>query len=113
LKKTTKLKKRKKEVKTYYLIYFQQRFAHELKANGKSEPRFFNNATVMFTDFKDFTVVSEKITATELVEEIDYLFRVFDLIIENNNLEKNKNHWGRPICAQAVCQIQSLITPLM
>jgi class 3 adenylate cyclase len=44
----------------------------------------------MFTDFKDFTKISEKLSATELVAELHYLFHAFDNIIHNHGLEKIK-----------------------
>jgi adenylate cyclase len=102
LEKNNEIEEEKKRSEDLLLNILPIEVAHELKANGKSEPRFFNNATVMFTDFKDFTVVSEKITATELVEEIDYLFRVFDMIIEDNNLEKIKTIGDAYLCASGL-----------
>jgi class 3 adenylate cyclase len=44
----------------------------------------------MFTDFKDFTTLSEKLTPDQLVSEIDYCFRAFDEIVDRNNVEKIK-----------------------
>lgn len=64
--------------------------AQELKQGGKSEPRFFEEVTVMFTDFKDFTQFSEKLTPAELVHEIDSCFRAFDEIVGRHNVEKIK-----------------------
>ncbi|MDP2176648.1 MAG: adenylate/guanylate cyclase domain-containing protein [Bacteroidota bacterium] len=102
LEKNNEIEEEKKRSDDLLLNILPIEVAHELKANGKSEPRYFNNATVMFTDFKDFTIVSEKITSKELVEEIDYLFRVFDMIIENNNLEKIKTIGDAYLCASGL-----------
>ena len=44
----------------------------------------------MFTDFKDFTQVSEKLSAEELVEKIHTYFSEFDRIIEKHGIEKIK-----------------------
>lgn len=46
--------------------------------------------TVLFTDFVNFTGISESLTPAELVEEIDYCFRAFDEIIGRHGLEKIK-----------------------
>ena len=55
--------------------------ARELKEKGKSEARMFEEVTVMFTDFKGFTQISEKLSPAELVAEIDTCFKAFDEII--------------------------------
>lgn len=64
--------------------------AEELKNNGNSEARFHPDVTVLFTDFAGFTSISEKLTPTELVKEIDTCFKAFDSIIEHYGLEKIK-----------------------
>ena len=64
--------------------------AQELKETGKSLARFYNEVTVLFTDFKDFTKISEQLSPQELVEEIDECFRAFDDIITAQGLEKIK-----------------------
>lgn len=64
--------------------------AQELKVNGKVEPRHFENVTVLFTDFKDFTKTSGTLTSKELVAEINQCFSAFDNIITRHNIEKIK-----------------------
>lgn len=64
--------------------------AQELKQFGKAEARYFEEVTVMFTDFKDFTKIAEKLSPAELVEEIDICFRAYDKIIEKYGIEKIK-----------------------
>ncbi len=64
--------------------------AEELKRFGMVEPRDHIDATVLFTDFKDFTELSETITAKELVEEINHCFGVFDEITSRYHIEKIK-----------------------
>ncbi len=62
----------------------------ELKRDGKSPARHFEQVSVLFTDFKQFTKVSEKLTASELVSEIDICFKAFDKIIQKYGIEKIK-----------------------
>ena len=64
--------------------------ADEIRAKGFADVREFPTATVLFTDFKGFTLLSEKLTAPELVAEIDHCFRAFDGIMERHGIEKIK-----------------------
>ncbi len=73
--------------------------AEELREKGSSKARRFPSVTVMFTDFKDFTRLSELLTPEQLVSEIDYCYRQFDLIIEKHGLEKIKTMGDAYICA--------------
>ncbi len=64
--------------------------AEELKKYGKVEPVSHENCTVLFTDFKGFTEISETITAKELVAEINHCFGAFDEITSRYFIEKIK-----------------------
>lgn len=64
--------------------------AEELKTYGKADARDFDNVSILFTDFKGFTQVSEKLTAKELIEEINICFKAFDHICEAHGVEKIK-----------------------
>lgn len=73
--------------------------AGELKTSGKSKARMFNSVTVMFIDFKGFTMMAEKMTPEELVDEIDHYYKTFDDIIIRHNIEKIKTIGDAYICA--------------
>jgi class 3 adenylate cyclase len=64
--------------------------AIELKEKGQAKARKFDRVSILFTDFKEFTQTSEKLTATELVSKINYCFKAFDEIIEKYKIEKIK-----------------------
>jgi len=64
--------------------------ADELKETGHSEAHQFENVSVLFTDFVNFTQVSEHLTPKELVAEIHTCFKTFDSIMEKYGLEKIK-----------------------
>lgn len=64
--------------------------ADELKKTGASKARQYQNVTVMFTDFVDFTKISELLTPSELVEEINKNFIAFDKIMDKYGVEKIK-----------------------
>lgn len=64
--------------------------AKELKANGSVEARLYDNVTVLFTDFINFTSAAEWFTPEELVAELHTCFMVFDRIMSKYNIEKIK-----------------------
>jgi class 3 adenylate cyclase/predicted metal-dependent HD superfamily phosphohydrolase len=64
--------------------------AEELKQFGSAKARSFDMVTVMFTDFKDFSSTAEKLTAVELVTEINEYFVAFDHIVQKYGIEKIK-----------------------
>lgn len=64
--------------------------AQELKEKGNSEPRYYESVSIMFTDFQDFTKLSEKISPDELIRELNYCFKAFDEIISKHEIEKIK-----------------------
>ncbi|MBL4586939.1 MAG: tetratricopeptide repeat protein, partial [Flavobacteriales bacterium] len=64
--------------------------AKELKQKGYADAKQFDQVTVLFTDFKGFTQIAEKLNPKELVAEIDECFKAFDLIMEKYGIEKIK-----------------------
>ena len=64
--------------------------AKELKESGTTEAKHFDEVTVMFTDFKDFTKIAANMTPKQLVAEIDTCFKAFDIIIDKYQIEKIK-----------------------
>lgn len=73
--------------------------AEELKQKGHADAKQFNEVTVMFTDFKGFTQLSEKLSPEELVAEIHTCFKAFDQIITKYNIEKIKTIGDSYMCA--------------
>ncbi len=67
-----------------------QEVAEELKSKGEAESKLIDNVTVLFTDFKGFTAMSEQLTAKELVRDIHECFSAFDHIMEKYGMEKIK-----------------------
>jgi class 3 adenylate cyclase len=64
--------------------------AEELKLKGHADAQHFDVATILFSDFKGFTTVSELLNAGELVEEINTCFKSFDEIMTRFGIEKIK-----------------------
>ncbi len=64
--------------------------AEELKMKGESSARDFEDVSVLFSDFKGFTSISEQLSAQDLVAEINICFKAFDNIITSFGMEKIK-----------------------
>ena len=67
-----------------------EEIAKELKEKGFAAAKNHDKVTILFTDFKEFTQTSERLSATELVMEINACFEAFDRIMEKYNVEKIK-----------------------
>jgi len=73
--------------------------AEELKARGYATPKLFESATILFTDFTDFTRLSTTLTPEQLIDELNECFFAFDEICENFGLEKIKTIGDAFMCA--------------
>lgn len=62
--------------------------ADELKNNGKAEAKRYEDVTILFTDFKDFTSTASLITPVQLMEELNEIFSYFDDVMEEYQIEK-------------------------
>jgi class 3 adenylate cyclase len=76
--------------------------ADELKAKGAAEAKLYEQATILFSDFKSFTEVAETMSAAELVDEINTCFKAFDEITAKYGLEKIKTIGDSYMAAGAV-----------
>lgn len=82
--------KGKKRSDELLLNILPEETAQELKKKGYADAKQFDQVTVLFTDFKGFTQISERLTPTELVAAIDECFKAFDEIISKYHIEKIK-----------------------
>ena len=64
--------------------------ANELKQKGNVQARAFDDVSVLFTDFVNFTTAGENLTPQQLVNELDACFIAFDEIITKYGIEKIK-----------------------
>jgi adenylate cyclase len=76
--------------------------ARELESNGHAKTRFYDNVTVLFTDFKGFSTIAGKLTPIELVAELNDYFMAFDEIMGKYNLEKIKTIGDAYMCAGGI-----------
>ena len=94
-----RLDKERNKTEEILLNILPKETAEELKVNGFIKAKEFDFVTVLFTDFKAFSVIAENISAEKLVYSVDYYFKNFDKIIEKYNLEKIKTIGDAYMCA--------------
>lgn len=64
--------------------------AEELKKYGSCEARQYDSVSILFTDFVNFTQLSERLDPKSLIAELHHYFQAFDAIMEKHGLEKIK-----------------------
>jgi len=96
------LDKQKNEIEGLLLNILPKEVAGELQRTGHATPKHYDSASVMFTDFKSFTVIADNMSPKDLVEELDACFNAFDGIIEKYQLEKIKTIGDSYMCAGGI-----------
>jgi class 3 adenylate cyclase/Tfp pilus assembly protein PilF len=101
--KTNKLlDSQKAEIETLLLNILPDEVAKELQRDGVATPRFYESASVLFTDFKSFTKLADRMAPQEVVAELNDCFIAFDDIIEKYNIEKIKTIGDAYMCAGGI-----------
>lgn len=73
-----------------------------LKDNTGLIADHYEECTVMFTDFKDFSILAEQMSTKELVSELNYCFSTFDDIIDKYGIEKIKTIGDSYMCVSGI-----------
>jgi class 3 adenylate cyclase len=84
------IEKEKDRSETLLHNILPQEVAEELKEKGASDAKDFDEVTVLFSDFKEFTQTAKKLSAKALVSEINACFKAFDAIMQKYQIEKIK-----------------------
>lgn len=93
------ISKEKKISESLLLNILPVETAKELKQNGKVHSIKFDQVTVLFTDFIEFSKLAEKVDPEQLVRSIDFYFTKFDEITTKHGLEKIKTVGDAYMCA--------------
>tara|TARA_B100002051_G_scaffold274883_1_gene317139 strand:+ start:841 stop:2049 length:1209 start_codon:yes stop_codon:yes gene_type:complete len=72
--------------------------AEEIKHNGKVSPRYFDEASILFSDIVGFTKLTEALPPNTLVELLDQIFCRFDTIAAKHGVEKIKTIGDAYMC---------------
>ena len=62
--------------------------AERLKRGEQNIADHYDEVSILFADIVDFTTLSSRLSATELVELLDLIFTYFDTVVERFQLEK-------------------------
>lgn len=84
------VEKEKQRSESLLLNILPEEIADELRNTGTTKAKQFDNVTVLFTDFVNFTQAVEQMEPQELINELDQCFRKFDEITYKYNIEKVK-----------------------
>jgi adenylate cyclase len=93
------ISREKKRSESLLLNILPAETAKELKRNGKVEAVKFDQVTVLFTDFVEFSKYAEYVEPEQLVRSIDFYFKGFDEITTKYGLEKIKTIGDSYMCA--------------
>jgi class 3 adenylate cyclase len=87
---TAELEQEKERANQLLLNVLPKAAADELKKRGKVKPRLRKDVTILFMDIVHFTKIAEQNEPEDLIEELDYYFKVFDTIFSKYGVEKIK-----------------------
>ena len=79
--------------------------AEELKAHGESRPRRYEDVSILFTDFRNFTTTVSALPAERLVAELNEIFQEFDMILVKHGVEKIKTIGDSYMVASGLPQV--------
>lgn len=105
---TSELQLEKQKSEDLLLNILPAEIAEELKRNGKVRAKRHEAVSVMFTDFRDFSKISERMEPEALVAEIDHCFRAFDRITDQFGLEKIKTIGDAYMCVGGLYESEEL-----
>lgn len=101
--KTNKLlDSQKAQIEGLLLNILPAEVAEELQTLGNATPRYYEQVSILFTDFKGFTRLVETLSPQQVVHELDAYFMAFDDIIEKYQLEKIKTIGDSYMCAGGI-----------
>lgn len=88
IERTAEVLEQQKQSDALLLNILPAEVAEELKRTGHTRPVRFEEASILFADFKEFTNIVASIPGKKLVAELDDIFQHFDDIMESEGLEK-------------------------
>ncbi len=97
--KNEQIQKEKKNNEELLLNILPKAISDELKEFGAVRAKRYESVSVLFSDFVNFSQISETLSPEDLVRELDYCFKQFDKIVVKNGLEKIKTIGDAYMCA--------------
>ena len=96
------IEEEKNKAEELLLNILPKQTAEELKQTGHATPKFYENVTIMFTDFEKFSAITKEMDSEELVSELDQCFKAFDEIVGKYGIEKIKTIGDSYMCASGM-----------
>jgi class 3 adenylate cyclase/CheY-like chemotaxis protein len=96
--KNRELSEQKEKSDKLLLNILPYEIAEQLKNKGVVDAKTYRKVSVLFTDFKGFTKISEKLSPQEIIKELGVFFAKFDEIIGGHFIEKIKTIGDAYMC---------------
>jgi class 3 adenylate cyclase len=96
--KNASLEVEQEKTDTLLLNILPYEIAEQLKNKGTVDAKIYRRVSVLFTDFKGFTKISEKLSPSEIIKELGVFFAHFDEIIGGHFIEKIKTIGDAYMC---------------
>lgn len=96
------LDKQNAEIEGLLLNILPAEVAKELQSTGAATPKHHDDVAVLFSDFKGFTSIADRMSPADLVSQLNDCFMVFDGIVEKYGLEKIKTIGDAYMCAAGI-----------
>lgn len=100
--KNATIEKERERAENLLLNILPASIAQELKLYNFARSRRLEMVTVLFTDFVNFSHISEVLSPEDLVADLDFCFRQMDAIVMQFGLEKIKTIGDAYMCAGGV-----------
>jgi len=88
--KTRELEDEKKKTDQLLLNILPASIVKELKLQGYVNSRLFEHISILFSNFHDFSSITQKLEPERLVGELNEIYIKFDSIVQNAGIEKLK-----------------------
>lgn len=96
--KNASLEVEQEKTDTLLLNILPYEIAEQLKNKGSVDAKTYRRVSVLFTDFKGFTNISEKLSPQDIIKELGIFFAQFDEIIGGHFIEKIKTIGDAYMC---------------
>lgn len=93
-----KLLEEKKRSEELLLNILPAEVAKELKNQASVKAKKHEAVTVLFSDFKNFSKIANRLEPEILIQELDFCFKAFDRIIDKHRLQKIKTIGDAYMC---------------
>ena len=88
--KTVELEEEKRRADGLLKNILPAEIVEEIKLEGSVKPRFYNEVSILFTEFCGFDQITSETEPALLLQELNEVFEKFDSIVQRHNLEKMK-----------------------